>query len=305
MRFTRREFVACAAGLIPFAGFSRRIDDSPFTVLRGNVGTFVGRGGTIGWLVSDDAFVVVDTQFPETAEQCLEGLRQRTDRPLDLVINTHHHGDHTAGNGVFKPHASHIVAHKNVPELQRKAAEERGTLDDQVYADVTFEDTWSQDLGRETIRMQYYGPAHTSGDAIVHFENANVVHMGDLVFNRTPPYIDRPAGASIQSWINVLERVQGDFSDETLFIFGHSHPDYKITGIRSDLGVMRNFLDGLLEYVQKGVQEGKSVEALTRISFIPGFPEHSHEDRQSVLVNAVRIAYEELSESGDKSVQTE
>src|SRR4051812_45576751 len=74
-----------------------------FRSLRRNVGLFTGRGGTIGWLAAKDALVVVDTQFPDTAGICLAGLPEREKRILDAVINTHHHADHTSGNGIFKP----------------------------------------------------------------------------------------------------------------------------------------------------------------------------------------------------------
>jgi glyoxylase-like metal-dependent hydrolase (beta-lactamase superfamily II) len=69
------------------------------------VGYFPGRGGTIGWLATPDAAVIVDTQFPETAAICLAGLPDRANRPVDVVLNTHHHADHTSGNPIMKPAA--------------------------------------------------------------------------------------------------------------------------------------------------------------------------------------------------------
>ena len=74
----------------------------------------------------------------------------------------------------------------------------------------------------ETITLRYLGPAHTDGDSITHFENANVVHMGDLIFNRRFPYIDKSAGASVKNWIQVLKQTQKLFDKDTIFIFGHA-----------------------------------------------------------------------------------
>ena len=74
------------------------------------------------------------------------------------------------------------------------------------------------------MALKYYGPAHTSGDAVVTFEKANVAHVGDLVFNRRHPYIDRPAGASIANWIKVLEGTVADHDGGTIYIFGHAAP---------------------------------------------------------------------------------
>src|SRR5687768_8041707 len=63
--------------------------------LRRRVGLFVGPGGTIGWLATPDGVLVVDSQFPMTAETCITSLRQRTPAAIQTLINTHHHGDHT------------------------------------------------------------------------------------------------------------------------------------------------------------------------------------------------------------------
>src|SRR5687768_3835379 len=62
-----------------------------FTALRGDTGIFTGRGGTIGWLVTDDGAVVVDSQFPGTAEACVEGIKEKSRRGIHVLINTHHH----------------------------------------------------------------------------------------------------------------------------------------------------------------------------------------------------------------------
>ncbi len=292
--WNRRQFVnsvssALMAAMLPKAAFGA----DAFTPLRRNVGTFTGRGGTIGWLVNGDGIAVVDTQFPETAAACWTGLRERSKGPLACVFNTHHHGDHTSGNGTFRPHARRIVAHENVPRLQTEAAR-RQNRDDVTVADTTFEKEWTGQVGDETISLKYYGPAHTSGDAVIHFRSANVAHVGDLVFNRVPPFIDLTGGASSAGWIGVVEAIHRDFDDETLFIYGHGQEPYGVTGSRADLLVMRDFLSGLREYVGRGLREGKTAAELAGIEVLPGFPEHRRSGGPS-LENAVKAVYEELS----------
>ena len=125
-----------------------------FRPLRRGVGLFTGRGGTIGWLSSKEALAIVDTQFPDTAAICLMGVPGIDGRKIDVVLNTHHHRDHTSGNGVFKPAAKTIVAHENAPKLQLAAAEKDGTLDTQVFPDATFADVWRHDLGDEVMTAQ-------------------------------------------------------------------------------------------------------------------------------------------------------
>ena len=77
--------------------------DSPYNMqfLRGGVGFFTERGGTIGWMASKDGIVVVDSQFPEQSEHLVAELTKLKKGKIDALINTHHHGDHTAGNKVF------------------------------------------------------------------------------------------------------------------------------------------------------------------------------------------------------------
>jgi glyoxylase-like metal-dependent hydrolase (beta-lactamase superfamily II) len=262
-----------------------------FTDLRGQVGLFTGRGGTIGWFVSPDGVVVIDSQFPDTAAICLEGLNQRSSkRPIDVLFNTHHHGDHTAGNITFKPVTKKIVAHVKVPELQ-KAATKPGAEAAQAYADTTFAESWSATLGRETVHARHLGPAHTGGDSVIFFEQANVVHMGDLVFNRLHPYIDKAAGASIAGWITVLERVVKGHEADTLFIFGHAKEGWKVTGDRTDLLFQRDYLSALLDYVRGQIKAGKPREEIVKSTAeLRGFPDHG-----PLIERALAAAYEELT----------
>ncbi len=286
------------ASLIPLFGFPRLTpaqQQTAFQPLREHVGLFTGRGGTIGWLATPDVLVVVDAQYPETAEVCYQGLHERTGRAIDMLINTHHHRDHTAGNTALRPHTTHIVAHRAVPELQRKAYAEQAP---QVYADLVFDQAISWDTGTERIHVRFYGPAHTGGDAVIHFEKAHVVHVGDLVFNRMPCFIDLPGGASTEGWIRALEQLYETYDDEALFIFGHGNPKYGVTGGRADLLIMRDFLAGLRAYVQKGLKAGKSIEELAAVDRLPGFPEHYVETWPQGIPNAIRAVYQELTGKG-------
>jgi cyclase len=239
--------------------------------------------------------MVVDTQFPDTAAICLAGLPGRADRKIDVVLNTHHHADHTSGNLVFKPAARVIVAQTNVPKLQFAAAEKAGTLDKQVYADTAFAEVWRRDLGDEVVNAQYHGPAHTSGDVAVHFERANVVHMGDLVFNRLYPVIDRPGGASIRHWITVLENVAKNYPADAIYVFGHGSPKFGVTGKRDDLGVFRDYLSALLDYTQKKIDAGEPKERIVALENFPGFPDF-HAPLPNRLGGNLSVAYDELTE---------
>lgn len=299
----RREFLLKsmllgAAAAFPVQKLFAIAQESSFKTLRRNVGTFTGRGGTIGWLVNSDGIVVVDAQFPDSAQNCIAGLEEMENVAFDMLINTHHHGDHTAGNPVFKEKVKQIIAHKNVPDLQKAAAERSGqeAVDSQVYPDTTYEESWSKEVGDETVHLKHYGPAHTGGDTVIYFEKANVAHMGDLMFNRAHPFIDRGSGASISNWITALNTTMEELPSDAIYIFGHGNSDYGITGDKDDLSVKVDFLTALLDYTQKGIDDGKTVEELSDIETLSGFEEFKAPGWRLPLSANVQVAYAELTE---------
>lgn len=294
----RRQFLiqsslATAGAMLPlkklFAG-----KPGNFNTLRRNVGYFTERGGTIGWLASKDGLVVVDSQYPETARHCLDGLKEKTSHSMDLLLNTHHHGDHTAGNPVFKPVAKKSVAHKNVPVLMKKSAEQSGNDNSAGIPSDTYTDSWKMDIGDEIIHANYFGRAHTAGDSVIYFEKANVVHMGDLMFNRMNPYTDRPAGASIHNWIKVLSAVEEKYPDDAIFIFGHGKPEFGVTGKKEDLGVMKKYFSAMVEHVENGVEAGESKEEITDLAELPGFENFLYADFWSLSQN-LNVVHEEVT----------
>jgi cyclase len=266
-----------------------------FKAIRRDVGFFTMRGGTIGWCVNKDALAAVDTQFPDTARQFLAGLPGRSGRKFDVLVNSHHHGDHTGGNGVFKPETKMIVAHANVPGLQKMRAEQDKKTEGQVYADTTFPETWRKELGGEVVALKYFGAAHTKGDIVTHFEKANVIHMGDLMFNRIYPVIDRVGGGRIKGWISVLESVAKTYPADAVYIFGHANPKFSVTGSKAELMTFRDYLSGLLDYTQKKINAGESKEKIVALENLPGFADY-HLPLPNRLGGNLGVAYDELTE---------
>jgi glyoxylase-like metal-dependent hydrolase (beta-lactamase superfamily II) len=244
-----------------------------FTDVRRNVGIFTARGGTIGYLINKDGVLVVDTQYADTAKMCLDGLKQKTGgRGIDRVFNTHHHADHTGGNGVFKPETKKIVAHARVPELQKMAAASApATAAAPVLPDATFETAWGEKIGDESVTAYYNGPGHTGGDAIVHFAKAHVVHMGDLFFYERHPRVDIPAGASIANWITILEKVTKQFPADTIYIAGHARDGARPSADRKAVLGFRDYLTAVITFTKKEVARGQSKEAIAATASLPGF----------------------------------
>lgn len=262
-----------------------------FTPLRNNMGYFIEQGGTIGWLNSSDGYVVVDAQFPNTAPHVIAELQKLGDKPFKYLINTHHHGDHTAGNIAFKGFAKNVVAHQNSLINQTKTAEKAANLDKQLLPNVTFGTGWKDKVGGENIKAYYYGSGHTNGDAVYHFENANIVHVGDLVFNRRYPYIDRANGAHIGNWITALDKITDQFDNDTLFMWGHSLDPQKVTGNKEDIKAFQDYLSKLLAFVAGEIKNGKTKEDILKATEIPGAPEWKGDGIQRSL----DAAYGELT----------
>lgn len=312
MSQSRRDFLALSAlgvvaGAVGRPALARAWQQQPapitpvFTEIRRGVGYFTGRGGTMGYLINKDGVAVVDTQFMDSAALCLTGLQERSkNHGVDILINTHHHGDHTGGNMAFKGIAKKHVANKRAAELQQQvyetavksAADKGGNAPAAILvADRTFTDTWSEKLGDETITAKTYTPAHTSGDAIVFFEKANVVHMGDLLFNRSHPFIDRAAGASVTNWVKMIEAISKAHNNDTVFIAGHANAKFSVICSQADLTVMRNYLSALLDFVNAQITSGKSKEQIVAMTDVmKGFEDHG-----PLLARTITPVYDELT----------
>ncbi|HUL72842.1 MAG TPA: MBL fold metallo-hydrolase [Vicinamibacterales bacterium] len=304
---TRRSFLVLSAGGAGLVALGRRAwaQTTPaaapqqppawtpvFTPIRRNVGFFTGRGGTIGYLVNAGGVLVVDSQYPDAAKAFLDGLGDQTGhRPIDVLINTHHHADHTGGNPVFKPVTKTIAAQANVPALQKIANDQAASPVEQVYPDSTFDGVWNKVIGDETVHATKFTPAHTGGDCVVFFEKANIVHVGDLVWGGLQCYVDRtPGGASATNWIAVTEQIAAKYPADATYVWGHSAAKLPVTGTRADVLKMRDYLTALVDYVRAGITAGRSRdEIINAKDVLRGF-----EDRGPLTTRALAGTYDEL-----------
>jgi cyclase len=322
MSYSRRELLRMTALTVTAAGIGPRVaraqaqagaasqpppqapppPNPVFTDLRGNVSIFTARGGTIGYVIDGGSILVVDTQYPDTARLFVEGLKTRAaNAAIAGVINTHHHGDHTGGNGVLEKagQATVIAAHQRVPELMKAAAARAAQQNPSaappplVVPDHTYPEHYKTTVGAATVSAHHYGPGHTGGDSVVVFEKANVVHMGDLMFNRMHPFVDRISGASIANWIVTLEKVMKAHASDTIFIFGHANAKFQVTGSKADLALQRDYFDALLEFTRAKVKAGTPRDVFVKLTdTLPKFPDHG-----PLINRALEGAFDEVSAS--------
>ncbi len=226
-----------------------------------NVYMVTGRGGNIGLSIGADGAFLVDDQYGKLTERILKTVAELTPEPVKFVVNTHWHGDHTGGNENMGKAGAIIVAHENVRRAMSTehflAAFNHTTLasPEAALPVVTFTESMSFHFNGDDIRVQHVAPAHTDGDSIVIFRNANVIHMGDTYFNGMYPFIDTSTGGSIAGMIAAADIALELANNKTQFIPGHG----PLSGV-AELRASRAMLQTVHDRVEKLITQGKSRE---------------------------------------------
>jgi cyclase len=219
----------------------------------GNVYCLYGVGGNIGILTTDEGLLIVDSQFKSVADSVLKIIKSISTQNIKYLVNIHYHADHTGGNEIIGKNAE-IIMHPNCKATKQHLYEQAGMKD--IFLDKAR--VWKEGmvirLGGETVRLLYFGNAHTSGDLIVVFEESKAIHTGDLFFNGWPPYIDVEDGSNTENWIHIIEILCEKYSDYK-FIPGHG----KVADVKSFLDFAK-YLKILRTKVAKAIESGKSRE---------------------------------------------
>jgi cyclase len=201
-----------------------RLDTVP---VRDDIWMLAGPGGNIGVAAGPDGVVLVDNQFAPMTDRILAAVAGISPAPVRLVINTHWHGDHTGGNENLAGAGAVIIAHGNV--RRRMSGEQVSAFfasrvppaPPAALPVLTFEHSVTLHLNGQTMHVLHLPAAHTDGDAVVRFEQANVIHLGDLYFNGFYPFIDVEAGGSLDGMVRALDAVLEQIGPETRVIPGH------------------------------------------------------------------------------------
>jgi glyoxylase-like metal-dependent hydrolase (beta-lactamase superfamily II) len=261
----RRAFSALILLLASSAAAAQQPQPAPVEVrveqLAPGVAVLFGRGGNIGLSYGADGNVLIDDQYAPMTERVVAAVRTLDPDPIRFVINTHWHGDHTGGNENLGRTGTIIVAHDNV---RRRMSMDQLVRGDRVPASpagalpvVTFSTNLSFHLNGDEIRATHVEHAHTDGDALIYWTGANVLHMGDVYFNGSLPFIDLDSGGSIDGAIAAVEAGLAIANDRTRIIPGHGP-----VGSRADLTSYRDMLKTLRDRVAEAIGAGRSLDEI-------------------------------------------
>ena len=259
-----RKILSCAAmaGILALSATQTTAQDQPRVEVRtehvrGNIYALFARGGNIGVSVGDDGVFLIDDQFAPLTPLILAAIVEISDQPVRYLINTHFHGDHTGGNENMGKSGTLILAHDNVRAGLMSHPPGGWTDEGAAYGlpVITFNDQLSFHLNGDEARAIHVAHAHTDGDSFIHFKGANVIHMGDIMFNGRFPYIDVDAGGNVDGVLAGYDQALALANEQTLFIPGHGP-----MADRDDVVSNRAMIQTVRDRVAAMIADGKSLE---------------------------------------------
>jgi glyoxylase-like metal-dependent hydrolase (beta-lactamase superfamily II) len=219
-------------------------------------------GGRIGVLAGPDGIFMVDAQYAQLTDKVLAAIKQISPAPIRFMANTHVHIDHTGGNANFAKMGATIFAREELREemLHPPAlangnaapAREPASLPVVTYgmgAPVKLH------MDGEVVDLIPVRAAHTGGDTMIRFENANAIMIGDFYRNYGYPYIDTNNGGTLKGALEALDATMKLAGPDTKLIPGHG------TIIsRTDLVPYRDMILDVRAKVQQMISKGKSLQ---------------------------------------------
>jgi cyclase len=220
-----------------------------------------GMGGNLGLSVGADGVFLIDDDFAPLTPKLIAAIAEITEKPVDYVINTHWHGDHTGANSTLGESGSVIVAHDNV--RTRMAAEGPQQSLAAALPVITFSESTTFHFNGHEIYAFHPSNAHTDGDAIIHFRDLNLIHAGDVLFNGLYPFIDVNSGGSVDGYIAALQRLADLAGPETRIIAGHG-PLASRGDVENKIAMLKDAKMKVSALIQAGktLEEAKAADPL-------------------------------------------
>lgn len=214
-------------------------------------------GGNIALSIGNDGVAMIDNGTANILTILRAKVAELTEKPIDYLINTHVHADHTGNNVEYGKSGARIISHENL----RSNMAEKGIGDADAPSEalpvITFSDQMTLHINGDVAKIIHVKNAHTDGDAIIHFKEANVIHTGDVMFNKVFPYIDYSNGGGIDGAIIALKTVSELSNADTKIIPGHGD-----LASKADVDETVAMLEDAKSIIGKMVTNGKSDEEI-------------------------------------------
>lgn len=225
-----------------------------------------GAGGNIAVSHGADGTILVDDQYAPLTPKIEAAIAALGAPPAKWLINTHWHGDHSGGNENFGKAGAMIMAHDHVRERMTAEQIVRGKpvppSPKQALPVLTYHDGITLHLNGDTIKVMHAPHAHTDGDSILHWQGANVFHMGDLFFHKVSlPFIDLDSGGSAYGVVAAADKVLALADDKSVIIPGHGP-----LATKADLAAYRAMLADVIAAVESAKAAGKTQDEVTAMN---------------------------------------
>jgi glyoxylase-like metal-dependent hydrolase (beta-lactamase superfamily II) len=222
-----------------------------------------GAGGNVGVSLGADGLLIVDDQYAQMAEKIAAALQSLSDdEPVKYIINTHYHSDHTGSNDYF-------VAQQRATVLAQQNVRVRLLADPDTPPGklpvITYKDGIELHFNDDTLAVHAF-TGHTDGDSIIYFEDANVMHAGDLFFNGMFPYIDMNGGGNVEHYLESIDQILALCNEDTLIIPGHGP-----LATPADYRSLRDMIRATYRYVVTHIEAGLTVEEIVAQGVAPQY----------------------------------
>ena len=230
-----------------------------------NLFLLYGLGGNIAVSTGNDGVLIVDSQIPIIFPKVMKAIKKLSDDKIIYTINTHWHWDHSDGNLVLDSDETKIISHSNAREnMQKGGLINMGTtiLNQEPYPKsalpvITHENGMSLYFNDEKIDLLHFGPAHTTGDTVIYFTNQNAIHLGDVFFSNSYPFIDVDNGGSLSGMIDYLEKIVLVIDKDTIVMPGHGEIS-SISDIKETIEMLKTVKNRIL----KSIKNNQSLEQI-------------------------------------------
>ena len=213
----------------------------------------VGAVGNFTLQTGDDYNVLYDNGVPPYSDAVVDKVTELAGGPIDFVVNTHVHGDHTGANAAFAGAGSHVIAHENLRKRLAEKPEDAGGPGGIPV--VTFTDALTFHINGIEAHVFHSATAHTDGDAIIEFRGLNVIYAGDIWFNGVFPYIDLDQGGTVGGFIAAQKKIIALADEDTVILPGHG-----AAGTRAEMQAAVDMLVDAEKRVEALVRDGKTAD---------------------------------------------